>query len=589
MTDQKRNEDEGDGGKTPDSAPESVLDPRPESEIDPGDGAEAGSEAQASVTANVPPEMADDSADRSIEDAADYPTNPAFPHVAEADPDDVPPGGAASDAAGSDALSVPETEEPRTPEAAPWSDAWSWAPPKGERPEGAAQDRADPALDDASDEIPADNAIPAELSASDDSTGVGAVETGATAAADVARAGSREETPAEAVSNGVASNAQPPREILRETVVKKGGFVPGLIGGLIGGIAVALGAPYVLPPGWIPPPDTSAVEARLATLSDQFDSTTATVSALSGSVTGLRDSAATKDAVDALAAQVTGQTADIAGITAAVADISTEARDLTGRVGALSGSLDQLLARIDDLERRPIAESPDPTAVSAVQSYGREVAALREAFEASTATLRQEVDAVSAKAEEILQESIRQASKAREEAAALAERTAVQARRAARQQALIEIQSALETGQPFEAAMAGLDGVELPEGLRNAAGSGVDTLATLQADFPALAREALATSREALAGDNAADRGLSFLQRQLGVRSLAPRDGDGPDAVLSRAEAAVQQARLTDAVAELEKLPETARAVMQGWMGRAAARSAALNAANDLAAGLTPN
>jgi hypothetical protein len=76
------------------------------------------------------------------------------------------------------------------------------------------------------------------------------------------------------------------------------------------------------------------------------------------------------------------------------------------------------------------------------------------------------------------------------------------------------------------------------------------------------------------------------LRAQLGVRSLEPREGDDTDAILSRAEAALAGGRLGDALAEIETLPEAARAATSDWAARATARHDALAAAEELSAQL---
>ena len=80
-----------------------------------------------------------------------------------------------------------------------------------------------------------------------------------------------------------------------------------------------------------------------------------------------------------------------------------------------------------------------------------------------------------------------------------------------------------------------------------------------------------------------------FLKRQLNVRSVVPREGDDPDAVLSRAQAAVNVGDINTALTELEALPEAGRAAMSDWLEAASARSAAQNAANALADSLNSN
>jgi hypothetical protein len=68
------------------------------------------------------------------------------------------------------------------------------------------------------------------------------------------------------------------------------------------------------------------------------------------------------------------------------------------------------------------------------------------------------------------------------------------------------------------------------------------------------------------------------------VRSLAPREGNDPDAVLSRAEAALAAGDLGTALAEAAALPEAGQAAMAGWVGLAAVRQAATAALAELTA-----
>ena len=81
-------------------------------------------------------------------------------------------------------------------------------------------------------------------------------------------------------------------------------------------------------------------------------------------------------------------------------------------------------------------------------------------------------------------------------------------------------------------------GAEIPAALANA-GDGIPTLLTLQEGFAEPARAALDASIRADMGDGWANRLTSFLRSQSGARSLTPHEGADPDAVLSRAEAAL--------------------------------------------------
>jgi hypothetical protein len=74
-----------------------------------------------------------------------------------------------------------------------------------------------------------------------------------------------------------------------------------------------------------------------------------------------------------------------------------------------------------------------------------------------------------------------------------------------------------------------------------------------------------------------------FFRRQLGVRSLEAQEGEGTDAVLSRAEAALDAGDLETALAELEALSPEARAPFEDWIAGAEARVIIQGAASDLA------
>jgi hypothetical protein len=104
----------------------------------------------------------------------------------------------------------------------------------------------------------------------------------------------------------------------------------------------------------------------------------------------------------------------------------------------------------------------------------------------------------------------------------------------------------------------------------------VATDAALLAAFPDAARAALAAvAAEEAQGGGWSDRALAFLQMQTGARSVTEREGTGPDAVLSRAEAALREGRLADAVAEVTTLPPAAQAPLADWLAQAGTTLAA--------------
>jgi len=234
------------------------------------------------------------------------------------------------------------------------------------------------------------------------------------------------------------------------------------------------------------------------------------------------------------------------------------------QIDGIGTQLEGLEARLAAFEDRPAAAVPEGVDASA---YAEELEALKSSVDAQ----RGEIEALLSNAR-----SVEQA-------------TADAARAAQAQTALARIVSALDTGQPFVDAVSELQALDLGDldpGLASVAADGVTTLSILQAQFPDSARAALAAARAGSAGEG--QQGLGgFLTRSLGARSVTPREGDDPDAVLSRAEAALNAGDLTAALTELDALPEDAKAAIAEWRAAANARADARAAADALAQRLT--
>lgn len=181
------------------------------------------------------------------------------------------------------------------------------------------------------------------------------------------------------------------------------------------------------------------------------------------------------------------------------------------------------------------------------------------------------------------------ANQAAEAARADAERLQAEAsaivRRADLSGALAALAVALENGQPLEPALGKLTALEvaLPLALTDQA-QGVPTMTALRDAFPQAAREALAQSLPETAGESIWDRTTAFLRSQSGVRSLTPRAGNDPDAILSRAEAQLGAGDLAAALDEVANLPEAGRARMAEWAALAERRRVAVAALNQLQA-----
>ncbi|MEP3347154.1 MAG: hypothetical protein ABJN34_06425 [Litoreibacter sp.] len=216
----------------------------------------------------------------------------------------------------------------------------------------------------------------------------------------------------------------------------------------------------------------------------------------------------------------------------------------------------------------------------------REVAPLPEDVQATLEAQRAEMELLETTLEKmrtLTQDQIASAQ-AQQENAAEAEA------KAKARGALNALRTALENGAPFAAIVPEVAAaVDVPEVLATNAETGILTAAALEEQFEQGARDALSASLKATAGESATDKLAFFIKDQLGARSLTPRDGDDPDAVLSRAEAAIKAGDLDAALNTIEALPAEGKAALENWAGVAATRRDALAAFNSLSDALNAN
>ncbi len=338
-----------------------------------------------------------------------------------------------------------------------------------------------------------------------------------------------------------AARPPEPQKII-ERVERRGGFVSMLLGGIAAaGIGFGM-ARYVLPDDF---PFPKAGQTDLA-------------ANLNNAVTEAKNA----DLVLAGRIEALENGPDLTPVMAEIDATKASLADALAKVDALGAQLDGLTAQVAELRNRPVTEGAGPAAVAA---YEAELAKLQAAMAEQRASL----------------ESLVNEATAKRDAAQMTEQEAMV------RNSLTRIRIAIENGGPFQAELANLigAGVDVPAALTDKAEAGVPTLAALREAYPTPARAALAASR---AGGT--DGGIgSVLTSLLGARSLEPRAGDDPDAILSRAEAALREGRMTDAVAEVESLPEVARIEMSGWLQLATERATTLAALDALAAQATAN
>lgn len=270
---------------------------------------------------------------------------------------------------------------------------------------------------------------------------------------------------------------------------------------------------------------------QISALSDKLDQMT-------GALADVQDSGALEARLDEMNGEISGQ----------IGSVSSE----IARVGETMSGLD---ARLTEIEKRPISQAGD--ASGAIAAYERELEAMKAEMEAQ----RTENETLAARVND-----------AAAQASAEIETASARAREIENRAALMQLSATVESGGGFAAALDHVTGAEIPPALAANAADGVATLARLRAEFPAAARAALEVSLKATADGDASSRITAFLRTQVGARSLEPREGDDPDAILSRAEAATQAGDLAGALAEIAALPQAGQDAMAGWTGAVQAR-----------------
>ncbi|WP_309663371.1 hypothetical protein [Tabrizicola sp.] len=274
----------------------------------------------------------------------------------------------------------------------------------------------------------------------------------------------------------------------------------------------------------------------------------------------------------ALQAAQTALTERLAGIEATLAALPTPTDP--AKDDARFAALDQRLAAIEALP--PGEAGTSPALAAAVRDLQARVAAL-----GTSSTLP---DALAAKVDD----AVKRLSDAEAAATAKAAEAEVMAATARRAAVLDRLAAAVASGTPYSDILADLANEAVPAALSDHAETGIGTLASLQQSFPDGARAALQLARAASSDSSWGSRLMDFLQAQTGARSLTPREGTDPDAVLSRAEAAVQEGRLADALTELSTLDPAVAVPLADWSALAKQRLDAETALSALAAQTAP-
>ncbi|MCQ0971344.1 hypothetical protein MLD63_13025 [Paracoccus sp. TK19116] len=371
-----------------------------------------------------------------------------------------------------------------------------------------------------------------------------------------------EATPAE--SEPITRPSEPP--VLPASgsadVKHRSGFWPLVLGGVIAaglGSAVTIVALPSLPPGWLPQSGSSDNEALLA------EARSAAEDAARNIIADMPEGA---DTTPELQAAIEAQAQRI--------DTLAQSIEQSGGDGQSSGAQDvaALQARLEEMAQQMQAlseQSSNDAASDQAQALNEQVSEAQEQIRAAAEEATQQIEAARAEAESLQQ--------AAEESTRRAEAIA----------AVAALQNALDQGVSTEAAIDDLReaGIEPPAAVTAEA----PTLATLQENYDPAARQALrAALRDGAPDEGAGGVIANFLRAQTGARSVEPRQGDDPDAVLSRAGAAVAEGDIQAALSELDTLPEPARnaPAMAEWLAGAQAHTEARAAVAELAGGGEP-
>ena len=331
--------------------------------------------------------------------------------------------------------------------------------------------------------------------------------------------------------------------------------------------------------------------------------------------------------VDMRAVQSAASAVATASVEQARRELTTRLDDLEKRLRALSAqeapraegpSRSQIEAQVRELAEAEVRRRTEQIAATAAQATPAAPAAPAPATaapaapaepamsaadaERELATLRREIAALQSATgalDQALAAQRDESARQREQTKALGE--AVGARSAGEQKALAaarasaligvaaRLAAALDSGVPFTADLELLapltQGDEkiaaIGRALQGPATRGVASRATLEADFPAVARAALA---EDLADDSYGARLLGKVKGLVSLRRVGDVPGDTTEARLARAERALQAGDIAGAVALVKALPPQTAQATASWLARAETWLAAKREVDQLAA-----
>lgn len=423
---------------------------------------------------------------------------------------------------------------------------------------------------------------------------------------------------------GTPATGQPVIVETKTVEIRKAGFFPMVLGGVIAA-GLGAGAAYYaiphLPAAWQPiaAQDPQAQLDATRAIATQAGQEAAKAEFADSRPQLLSEaSAAAIDAVQKAQAEAKPDEASTEAGTVALGQMRSELDQQSDQIAALTSALDALRTPTAPTGTAPLGSTAglagdglggdgaagndgvDAAALQAVQSMVAQLRSQVEAQESRIAELAarpvgdanaaEQVQALTAQASEMqskiaaaAEQAQSQIASAQAEAERVKQETSDIGRRAQIAAAAAGLQVALDSGGNLAGGVADLRaaGIEPPAALN----ADVPALSYLQRDFDEAARAGLRAALKAQSqGEGAMGAIGNFLRVQTGARSVEAKDGTDPDAILSRAGAAVRMGDIATALTEISTLPAPGQQAMSGWTTKAKLWTDARAALAELAA-----
>lgn len=299
----------------------------------------------------------------------------------------------------------------------------------------------------------------------------------------------------------------------------------------------------------------------ISSLNQELDNLRTELRALASAPPSAVSSDSTGESTSLPSQQIAQLSSQIANLGARVENAESQLETIPADPTA---SLDRIGSRITELATQLVSLSSEISAVaSRPVASPDDLAALEAELAEVTATLQTEVETTTAGLEGRIADvagMIRQGNSANREDQAFVI-------------AVSQFASAIRDGRSFEAELATLQalGAELDTSVAFYAANGVATVPELRVSFPPVARVIV---RRALAGEDRSIVGeaLNQVADLVSIRRTGVVEGPQADAIIARAEVALNDDDVQGALSAMSELPEELRAIGSEWIKDASAK-----------------